>query len=247
MVRLCLIADQSAETSELVEPEEALQIYRFWAKSWEYIGNSGSGGESAARLRRLSWKAYYDTLSIILRRRLPYKPEASITQSQDFSAKEKGLLETNPTLRFQQRAELKRVETLYESILLKETQFPKASESNQEIEAWTESVIENWRVLCGPTWTDRDLGEGGKEAVARGVLDVSPKNSDYSSIGLYWSRYCTGLRRNPFIRPRSLGIFSLSMRRWPSLTLHSKHTTPMWKSSRAGKTERRRAVSRMWV
>lgn len=205
MVRLCLIADQSAETSELVEPEEALQIYRFWAKSWEYIGNSGSGGESAARLRRLSWKAYYDTLSIILRRRLPYKPEASITQSQDFSAKEKGLLETNPTLRFQQRAELKRVETLYESILLKETQFPKASESNQEIEAWTESVIENWRVLCGPTWTDRDLGEGGKEAVARGVLDILYRAATKSF-------HSTQILRHLFVVHASLAEFDLAFK-----------------------------------
>jgi tetratricopeptide (TPR) repeat protein len=205
MVRLCLLADQSAETGELVEPEEALQIYRFWAKSWEYIGNSGSGGQSAARFRRLSWKAYYDTLSIILRRRLPYKSEVSTIQSQDFAAKEKGPMETGSTLRFQQRAELKRVETLYESILLKETDFPKANESNQEIEAWTESVMENWRVLCGPTWTDRDLGEGGKEAVARGVLDILYRAATKTF-------HSTQVLRHLFIVHASLAEFDLAFK-----------------------------------
>lgn len=65
------------------------------------------------------------------------------------------------------------METIYENLLIKETKFPKASETNHEVESWVDSVMDNWRLLCGPTWSDEDLGEGGKEGVARGVLDVS--------------------------------------------------------------------------
>ena len=176
MVRLCLLADQSTETGQLVATQEALNIFRFWAKCWEFVGNSGSGGSDAARLRRLAWKAYYDTLSVMLRDELPYKSEVSGPETKDFAAKEKHAAHPNPTQRLQQRAELKRVETVYESLLLKETNFPKASENNLEMEGWTEAVIANWRVLCGPNWHDDELGEGGKEAVGRGVLDVSLHN-----------------------------------------------------------------------
>lgn len=75
-------------------------------------------------------------------------------------------------MRLRQRTELKRVEIIYENLLIKETLFPKASETNHEIESWVESVMDNWRLLCGPTWDDNDLGEGGKEGVARSLLDV---------------------------------------------------------------------------
>jgi hypothetical protein len=169
LVRLCILSDQSAETGEFVESAEALHAYRFWAKYWETnVKNTGAEGSTAARYRRLAWKSYYDTLSTILRHDLPYHVESSF-----LGGSEKNSYQRNSDTRLQQRAELKRVETVYEALLLKETQFPKASDSNQEMEAWTDSIMHNWRFLCGSTWSDQDLGEGGKEAVGRGVLDVS--------------------------------------------------------------------------
>ena len=169
LVRVSILSDQSTETAELIEPAKALQAYRLWAKYWETNAKStGTEGATAARYRRLAWKAYYDTLSTILRHDLPYHAE-----STSLNASEKNSYQRYSDIRLQQRAELKRVEAVYETLLLKETLFPKASESNQEMEAWTDSVMHNWRFLCGPTWSDQDLGEGGKEAVGRGVLDVS--------------------------------------------------------------------------
>jgi hypothetical protein len=56
--------------------------------------------------------------------------------------------------------------------MLEEIRFPKADEINEEVEEWVETVIGNWRIFCGGTWGDDDLGEGGKEAVARNVLEV---------------------------------------------------------------------------
>lgn len=168
LVRLCQLSDQSANTSDLVDSSTALKTFRYWDKFWE--GSARSGGSEAAnapRYRRLAWKAYYVTLSAILRFDLPYEHEAVLTDQ------EKPALHNQSSIRLRQRAELKRVETVYESLLIKETQFPKASESNREIEGWVDSVIDNWRLFCGPTWHDNDLGEGGKEGVARSVLDVS--------------------------------------------------------------------------
>ncbi|KAH7122716.1 hypothetical protein B0J11DRAFT_532151 [Dendryphion nanum] len=166
LVRLCQLSNQAAETSEYLDVEDSLHVYRFWAKYWEATGK-GSGADGMAHPRRSAWKAYYDTLSHILRHNIVYPLEASPESNV-----EKTSLENNEYLRLQQRAEIKRVEAIYESLLLKETQFPTAKDNNLEIETWTDSVMANWRFLCGPTWTDNDLGEGGKEAVGRGVLDI---------------------------------------------------------------------------
>lgn len=169
LVRLCHLSDQSSDASDYTDSTDALQAYRFWAKYWEGTAKTGgSEGANAAKYRRLAWKAYYDSLSVILRHDLPYEVE---TYHIDPAVSEKQFGASNT--RLQQRAELKRVEAVYESLLLKETHFPKASESNTEIEQWVDAVIENWRFVCGPRWSDADLGEGGKEGVGRGVLDVS--------------------------------------------------------------------------
>jgi hypothetical protein len=55
---------------------------------------------------------------------------------------------------------------------LSEVQFPKAEEASEEVEAFVEIVMQNWRILCGSTWKEHDLGEGGAEGVSRGVLDI---------------------------------------------------------------------------
>jgi hypothetical protein len=167
LVRLCQLSDQSSSAGELINASEALRTYRYWAKFWDATSkNGGSDAASAAHYRRLAWKAYYDSLSTILRHDLAYEPD------QTPIIHEKPQSNTQSDMRLRQRAELKRVEAVYENLLIRETHFPKASETNHEVEAWVDSVMDNWRLLCGPTWSDNDLGEGGKEGVARGVLDV---------------------------------------------------------------------------
>ncbi|KAF1831220.1 hypothetical protein BDW02DRAFT_572268 [Decorospora gaudefroyi] len=167
LVRLCQLSDQSCSTGERIGALQALHTYRYWAKFWDATAKSGgSDTVNAARYRRLAWKAYYDSLSFILRHDLAYEPDAAP------ATREKPPLHSQSDIRLRQRAELKRVEVVYENLLIKETQFPKASETNHEVEAWVDSVMDNWRLLCGPTWSDDDLGEGGKEGVARGILDI---------------------------------------------------------------------------
>lgn len=175
LVRLCHLSDQSSEIGRYIDFSDALRSFRFWAKYWDTAAKGvGNDGANAAKYRRLAWKAYYDTLSVMLRDNIPYEPE---------SAHADATTEKVPALshaRLQQRAELKKVETIYESLLIKETQFPKASENNTEIEQWVDAAIDNWRILCGPTWTDADLGAGGKEAVGRCMLDVGTELQNLS-------------------------------------------------------------------
>jgi hypothetical protein len=174
LVRLCQLSDQSSGAGERINASDALRTYRYWAKFWDATSKSGgsdAAGAGAAHYRRLAWKAYYDSLSTILRHDLAYEPD------QTPIIHEKPQSTTQSDVRLRQRAELKRVETVYENLLIRETHFPKASETNHEVEAWVDSVMDNWRLLCGPTWSDADLGEGGKEGVARGVLDVGLTNA----------------------------------------------------------------------
>ncbi|EMD92529.1 hypothetical protein COCC4DRAFT_58087 [Bipolaris maydis ATCC 48331] len=167
IVRLCQLSDQSTSTGGNVTAFDALRTYRYWAKFWDASSkNNTTDIADSAQHRRQAWKAYYDSLSIILRRNLPYEPDSTPVIAEKPSSNSRS------DIRLRQRAELKRVETIYENLLIKETKFPKASETNHEVESWVDSVMDNWRLLCGPTWSDEDLGEGGKEGVARGVLDI---------------------------------------------------------------------------
>jgi hypothetical protein len=102
--------------------------------------------------RRHIWKAYYDTLSVILQLKLSYEPPLNVLAEKSGHS---------TTTRKQQRIELKRVETTYEGLLLKEVRFPKANEANEEVEDWVEQVMRSGNIL----WTelgDEELGEGGQ-------------------------------------------------------------------------------------
>ncbi|KAH9873042.1 hypothetical protein J1614_005439 [Plenodomus biglobosus] len=204
LVRLCQLSDQSSATGTYVDPSEALRTYRHWAKYWDATAkNGGSDVVNSARHRRLAWKSYYDTLSTILRHGLPYEPDSTpVTQ-------EKSSLYNHSSMRLRQRAELKRVETIYENLLIKETHFPKASETNHEIETWVDSVMDNWRLLCGPTWDDNDLGEGGKEGMSRGVLDVLYRAATKTF-------HSTQILRHLFVVHASLAEFDLAFKAYDS-------------------------------
>ncbi|KAJ4353154.1 hypothetical protein N0V95_003626 [Ascochyta clinopodiicola] len=202
--RLCQLSDQSEGSIGLVGPSEALQTFRAWAKFSESTGRSaGMDTADSARSRRLAWKSYYDTLSTIIRHDLPY--DAGSAQATS----EKPAIQSQNSARLQQRAELKRVETVYESMLIKETHFPKASGSNREIEVWVDSVIDNWRTLCGASWTDADLGEGGKEGVGRSVIDILYRAATKTF-------HSTQILRHLFIVHASLAEFELAFKAYDS-------------------------------
>jgi tetratricopeptide (TPR) repeat protein len=159
----CIISSSSIKSkiSSILE-SETLSAFRAWARFWENQGPAPTGGHApqAEVSRRHVWREYYITLSDLLQQELPFPTTAlSITYPQ-------------VSTRLLQRAELKKVEGKYETLLLSEVRFPKAEESSEEVERFVEIVVQNWRILCGSTWQEEDLGEGGLEAVSRGVLDI---------------------------------------------------------------------------
>ncbi|KAL9079732.1 MAG: hypothetical protein Q9157_001405 [Trypethelium eluteriae] len=170
--RLCGLLSQRMQHLPVDEQGKALEAFRLWAKFCHYQPKAGlvdvtETGIVSGVKRRDVWKAYYDSLSIVLTHNAQSSQIAS-----SFSVGPADAEKTVVTARRAQRAELKRIETCYESLLLEETTFPKAIQRNDEVERWVEAVIANWRIFCGPTWQDEELGEGGKAAVSRDVLEA---------------------------------------------------------------------------
>lgn len=138
----------------------ALRAFRFWSahpnvKQW--VSSNGSQGEGSVETTSKSqmWKGYYDLLTTILQHDLQYVSPAT------------------GSARSRLANEIRRVESICESNLLREVKFPMANAQSPQVEDWVEQVIRNWQVVCGPHWGDEDLGEGGQNAVGRNVLDVS--------------------------------------------------------------------------
>ena len=161
LTRHCLLSsrhvsvDQESHSISAIPPLRVLAPFRAYSRYWETKSASNVGilfkaGDRQSPYMR-TWGCYYDTLSILLQRE---------TTHHVFSSKS------------QQAIELKKVEATYESILVKETKFPRADQPNSHIESWVDQVMANWRIMSGHTWQDEDLGEGGKASLGRGILDV---------------------------------------------------------------------------
>ncbi|CAG8981845.1 hypothetical protein HYALB_00013654 [Hymenoscyphus albidus] len=159
----CMLSSHAIKNkvSSLLEAE-TLSAFRAWGNFWDTQTPAPTGGRAfqAEVPRRRVWREYYITLSDLLRQDLPF-PTTSLT-----------IAHAEPSTRLRQRAEIKRVEAKYETLLLAEVHFPKADQASEEVESFVEIVMENWRILCGSNWKEYDLGEGGSEDVSRGVLDI---------------------------------------------------------------------------
>lgn len=164
LTQFCMLSSQTIKSklSSLLE-SETLSAFRAWASFWENSQPSSLAGGYAAYSdipRRQIWKEYYITLSTILQQGLPFPTTSMATAYNDSST------------RSQQQAELQRVESRYEDLLLREVQFPRADQTGDEIEEWADLVVQNWRVLCASTWLEGDQDQSRKEAVSRRVLDI---------------------------------------------------------------------------
>lgn len=173
--------------SEVVDPGErddnafeiglALKAFRFWSghpyvKRRDITSGNQSTGSPESGSPFTMWMSYFGLLSTILQNGMEYFPPS------------------NGASRSQLAEELRRVETVCESALLREIRFPTANASNPQVEVWVEEVIHNWEVLCGPSWRDDDFGEGGQDAISRNVLDVSMKEKNCSARSNF-SRFST--------------------------------------------------------
>lgn len=145
--------------ASMFRPYTLLLPFREWAKFWERSQAADlrptleSNGSTS---RHNIWKSYYETLSVFVQNDVVIPLYAT---------------------RLEQALELKRVESIYEQMLLQRNNFPKANEATPEIESWVDLVMANWRSMTGPAWKDKDLGTGGKISVGRGILEVSLSTS----------------------------------------------------------------------
>lgn len=172
LARACVLHAQDGSPATVGQVAGALPAFRAWAIFWETASPQTSTGNFANLAkhdipRRRVWSLYYELLSSFLQKGLVYtdSPQTPVGPSNGFSGARSS--------RLRQRTEFKRVQATYETLLLQETRFPKATESNTETEQWANAAVANWRVTTGPTWRESDLEEGGKDAVGRGILDVS--------------------------------------------------------------------------
>ncbi|EAW12565.1 putative filamentation protein (Rhf1) [Aspergillus clavatus NRRL 1] len=157
-----IASDEASKGVPLVDDEvikTALKLCRLWS-AHPYVSQQSSSqalhaeGPDELATQASIWKSYYDLLTAILQHGLLYVPQSS-----------------GPD-RPQLASEFRRVEGIYETQLMRELKFPTANSSNSEVESWVEQVIRNWQILCGPSWSDEELGEGGQNALGRSVLDI---------------------------------------------------------------------------
>lgn len=183
-----------------LEDPNAMASFRSWGRYWEGAKGAplaGGHGFKGSVPRRRIWYEYYAALSAIVEQDLPY-PTAYVPA-----------LTNESSARTQLRIEVKKVESIYEALLLSETDFPRASEEREEVEAFVKLVMSNWVVLSGRGWREQDLGQGGRESLSRGVLDLLYR----ASVRTYHS---TAILRHLFTVHLAVAEFDLAFKAFDS-------------------------------
>ncbi|KAH8195098.1 hypothetical protein TruAng_010738 [Truncatella angustata] len=169
LTEFCMLQSQALERGEkTLQDPNVLAAFRSWARYWETSKTQGTSGAPlvgghgfrGAVPRRRVWSEYYMAVSSILELGLPF-PTGHINATT-----------SETSTRSQLRIELKKAEAAYESLLLSETTFPRANEEREEIEDFIGLIMKNWSILGGRNWHEHDLGQGGKEGLSRGVLEI---------------------------------------------------------------------------
>jgi tetratricopeptide (TPR) repeat protein len=216
-----LLSRYVARALKFGPPEDAaefnglLQVFHLWAALFSFAPTGQTSGKLPTPEFELGleveysrwdmWMAYYATLSELLKRDFIYAASYSDVDPK-IQESRAGLTDTEYlTSRLKQRAELKNVEAKIETKLLEESSFPKANVRNDRVERWVDSVMVNWRVLCGPLWQNDELGEGGKNAISRGVLDVLYRAATKTF-------HCTRILRHLFTVHAYLAEFDLALK-----------------------------------
>ena len=163
-----------------------LPPFRAWAKllaSEPDYGTKNSQSNEPGPPRRQIWQMYYNTLSTLLQYRSSYESKHRTESAKSTTAAfdHRFLFDS----KLAQYAELKRVESAYESLLLSQVGFPEANTANIEVESWVDEVMSNWFLVTGSDWEDENLEKGGKVAVSQRILTVS---STILSVSLFCSR-----------------------------------------------------------
>lgn len=209
LARACTHYSAKADPKSLSTSDESLRAFRAWGSFWQRSPPPSARDHRVQVPRRQIWKGYYTLLSSLLQRNLLSTSSAGDLSDSLLVPYNEASEDSSLEAKQRQRVELKRIEATYESLLLNETQFPKASQDNEEVEQWVEQAIKNWEIMCGPTWTDAELGKGGKEAVSRGVLDILYRAATKTF-------HSTSILRHLFTVHGALGDFNLSIHAFDS-------------------------------
>ncbi|KJZ72947.1 hypothetical protein HIM_07710 [Hirsutella minnesotensis 3608] len=196
----CVIASEAIKQGQASrEDPSVLAPFRAWATYWDVMQApvTGGFGFKGSVPRRQVWSDYYMALSQVLQSDLSYEPGLVKSIPSDLSA------------RSQLRTEVKFAETAYRSLLLAETTFPRADERREEVEVFVKVVVENWAILCGRGWREEDLGQGGRSAISRGVLETL-----YSAATRTF--HSTAILRSLFYVHISLAEFDLAFKAFDS-------------------------------
>ena len=163
LTEYCMLAGQAIQANQKsLSDTNSVACFRAWLKYWassKGVLLAGGFGFRGSVPRRHVWSEYYSALSRILQEELPF-PTGYAAVNNESSA------------RSQLRAELKKVESIYQGILFSETKFPKAEERRKEVEDFVERVMQNWAILNGRGWREHDLGQGGRDSLGHSVLDI---------------------------------------------------------------------------
>ncbi|RDA94345.1 hypothetical protein CP533_3806, partial [Ophiocordyceps camponoti-saundersi (nom. inval.)] len=200
LTEYCVRAAEAIDKGEISRQDAStLTPFRSWATFWDVMQAPVTGGLGfkGSVPRKEIWKDYYLALSHVLQNDLPYEPGLVTKIPGDLSA------------RAQLRCEVKNVESVYRSLLLAETTFPRADEERKDVEAFVDEVMRNWSVLCGRGWREADLGQGGRGAVSSGVLELlfGAATKTYHS---------TTILRSLFLVHLSLAEFDLAFKAFDS-------------------------------
>lgn len=191
-----MLTSEALHKNEMpLDDANTIVCFRSWAKYWEVMAApvTGGFGFKGSVPRRRIWNEYYLALSHILENDLPL-PTGQIEKiSNDLSA------------RSQLRVELRHTEAAYQALLLSETTFPRADEEREEVEAFVKQVVSNWTILCGRGWREQDLGQGGRNSLSRGVLDIL-----YSAATRTY--HSTAILRSLFVVHLSVAEFDLAFK-----------------------------------
>ena len=211
LARACLHFDAQTSSRSISSLTDALRAFTVWNDFWQRSPPTTiASADHPSRIdipRRQVWHAYYKLLSTMLQDGLAYHmaPDGRIHIGTINTFPEQFRMPSKQS----QRTDLKRVESTYESLLIQETQFPKASQTNLEVEQWVEQAMKNWRIICGFGWTDAELGQSGKESVSRTMLDILYRAATKTF-------HSTAILRELFNVHSSLGEFDLAMHAFDS-------------------------------
>lgn len=208
LAQACLYSVKTMPSPSVHDLGETYSAFKAWGDFWKRDPREEFTTSSLDIPRRQVWKAHYDILSTILQLGLVFNPETRSSEDQ-FTLPSSSRTDQHNVLKQRQRAEMQRVESTYESLLLAETKFPKASQASSEVEQWAQQVVANWRIYTGPGWTDADLEDGGKTGVSRSVLAILYRAATKSF-------HSTSILRHLFTVHAALGEFDLAMHAFES-------------------------------